>query len=623
MPPPRRGRGRGRGAGRGPSGREAVSTGGAAEEAIDDSPAASPGSPALPAASGGIPSDAPSTAAAVGASSASSTTGAAAASAVAAQAALQHFNPADKASRERVEEVVSAVVAGVVRDRFGAAGAAAFASLLPYMVEMMVQDKASLTSADLLEAGPGQFLVSSGVCSGSGEGSDARWICGAVVERLTRDMSKLAVAAAGSRGPVKLEKSVAIDEALKEAAQQYRNQAAVFQGAASDVSKWTKQKQAGALNAVTDKAARAALRKQKREEALREKQRLKATFEVEESYGFDFGPVNPNTTVLRNDLATDVVLERFDLAHKKDDGTDLLTNASLTIARGRRYGLIGRNGCGKSTFFDAVVKRQIEGVPRDCLVMSTKQHVKGDDRTPLQWLLQAAPQHAALQVRARDLRRAIQVEELRQRQAKELAELDKAAGEDGEDAEEEEEADEEEEEEAGEGQGEQEQEQERESKDSGGGGGRGRGGGRGARGRGRGGGGGGEGRGRGAVTAGGGGGGGGGRGGGGGGGASAKTNAKAADGGGGPAAVAAGNSASEADVARADQEKLQQMRERLREAEEELDILNETQGAEETRARVILRGLGFSEEQLARTATNHLSGGWVAAERSASVFVFF
>ena len=253
----------------------------------------------------------------------------------------------------------------------------------------------------------------------------------------------------------------------------------MLNGATDEVSKWTKQKQAGALHAATDKAQRSAMRKQRREEAARKKLRRQAMFDVELTYGFDFGPVDPTKTAseslfskivrsavkhfsdhgqlpiscfklnmtlnavlsllfqaLRMDLPTDIILENFDLPHKKNDGTDLLSNASLTIARGRRYGLIGRNGCGKSTFFDALVQRAIEGVPSDCLIMSTKQHVKGDERTPLQWLLQAAPQQAAISNQLRELRHEHGLETLKHQQHLEMAELDKqaaTAGTDGED----------------------------------------------------------------------------------------------------------------------------------------------------------------------------------------------
>ena len=312
----------------------------------------------------------------------------------------------------------------------------------------------------------------------------------------------------------------------------YKDQVAVLQGAGDEVSKWTKQKQAGSLNVASGKAQRAALRKQKREEAARRKMRMKAAFEVELTYGFDFGPVDPSTTTsLRMDLPTDVVLERFDLAHKKNDGTDLLSNASLTIARGRRYGLIGRNGCGKSTFFDALVQRQIEGVPTDCLIMSTKQHVKGDSRTPLEWLLQAAPLQASLQSRLRDLRHNVQVEEEKQQQAREMAELELELEDD------------------------QDDDDDKAAGDN-------------------------------SSSAGG-----------------AAKSEKAA-------AARAKMKEKAVEQAAVSANRLKQLVAEVAEVQDELHLLNETQDAEKVRAREILRGLGFSEQQLAHTPTNSLSGGW-------------
>lgn len=326
----------------------------------------------------------------------------------------------------------------------------------------------------------------------------------------------------------------------------YKDQVAVLKGAGDEVSKWTKQKQAGSLNVASGKAQRAALRKQKREEAARRKMRMKAAFEVELTYGFDFGPVDPSTTTsLRMDLPTDVVLERFDLAHKKNDGTDLLSNASLTIARGRRYGLIGRNGCGKSTFFDALVQRQIEGVPTDCLIMSTKQHVKGDSRTPLEWLLQAAPLQASLQSRLRDLRHKVQVEEEKQQQAREMAELDLEL-EDGQD----------DDDDGGD-------DDDDDSNNNAGGG-------------------------------------------------TSKNSSSVGGAAKSEKAAAARAKMKEKAVEQAAESanRLKQLLSEVAEVQDELHLLNETQDAEKVRAREILRGLGFSEQQLAQTPTNSLSGGW-------------
>ena len=47
------------------------------------------------------------------------------------------------------------------------------------------------------------------------------------------------------------------------------------------------------------------------------------------------------------DNAADVRLQNFHLANRKGGGQDLLEDATLILARGRRYGLMGRNGCGK------------------------------------------------------------------------------------------------------------------------------------------------------------------------------------------------------------------------------------------------------------------------------------
>ena len=55
-----------------------------------------------------------------------------------------------------------------------------------------------------------------------------------------------------------------------------------------------------------------------------------------------------------SDNAADVQLVNFYLQNRKGGGPDLLTDANLTLASGRRYGLMGRNGCGKVSFLSDV-----------------------------------------------------------------------------------------------------------------------------------------------------------------------------------------------------------------------------------------------------------------------------
>eukprot|EP00931_Biecheleriopsis_adriatica_P076579 TRINITY_DN50270_c0_g1_i1.p1 TRINITY_DN50270_c0_g1~~TRINITY_DN50270_c0_g1_i1.p1 ORF type:complete len:766 (-),score=170.00 TRINITY_DN50270_c0_g1_i1:38-2311(-) len=85
--------------------------------------------------------------------------------------------------------------------------------------------------------------------------------------------------------------------------------------------------------------------------------------------------------------AIDFHLDRFSLQNKKGSG-DLLNSVSCTFAQGRRYGILGRNGCGKSTFLDAIARREISTVP-SCSIFYVRQEVEGDERKPLEWILQA------------------------------------------------------------------------------------------------------------------------------------------------------------------------------------------------------------------------------------------
>lgn len=56
-------------------------------------------------------------------------------------------------------------------------------------------------------------------------------------------------------------------------------------------------------------------------------------------------------------------------------GPDLLENASFTLVRGRRYGLIGRNGKGKSTLLRGLASRQVGGIPDGLTVHYVSQEV--------------------------------------------------------------------------------------------------------------------------------------------------------------------------------------------------------------------------------------------------------
>ena len=96
-------------------------------------------------------------------------------------------------------------------------------------------------------------------------------------------------------------------------------------------------------------------RRKERQKAIREqmeeeeRQRaLKEAMDILNIDGDNSDGDNPEDMLnAAKDNSADVHLKNFDLPNLRGGGPDLLQNASLTLAKGRRYGLMGRNGCGK------------------------------------------------------------------------------------------------------------------------------------------------------------------------------------------------------------------------------------------------------------------------------------
>ena len=74
-------------------------------------------------------------------------------------------------------------------------------------------------------------------------------------------------------------------------------------------------------------------------------------------------------------------------------GRDLLENATFTLVRGRAYGLIGRNGKGKSTLLRAIASRAVGDIPPELTVHYVSQEVQLDEEklewTPAQFVVHA------------------------------------------------------------------------------------------------------------------------------------------------------------------------------------------------------------------------------------------
>ncbi|KMT12421.1 hypothetical protein BVRB_5g103530 [Beta vulgaris subsp. vulgaris] len=68
-------------------------------------------------------------------------------------------------------------------------------------------------------------------------------------------------------------------------------------------------------------------------------------------------------------------------------GRELIVDGSVTLSFGRHFGLIGRNGTGKTTFLRHLALKAIDGIPKNCQILHVEQEVVGDDTTALQCVL--------------------------------------------------------------------------------------------------------------------------------------------------------------------------------------------------------------------------------------------
>ncbi|PSN29328.1 ATP-binding cassette sub-family F member 3 [Blattella germanica] len=85
-----------------------------------------------------------------------------------------------------------------------------------------------------------------------------------------------------------------------------------------------------------------------------------------------------------NNRAQDIRIENFDVAY---GNRVLLTAADITLAYGRRYGLVGRNGLGKTTLLRMISSGQLR-IPSHISVLHVEQEVVGDDTPALESVLQ-------------------------------------------------------------------------------------------------------------------------------------------------------------------------------------------------------------------------------------------
>jgi len=68
-------------------------------------------------------------------------------------------------------------------------------------------------------------------------------------------------------------------------------------------------------------------------------------------------------------------------------GKVLLNGAEFKLGSGRKYGLIGRNGIGKTTLLYSICRKEFKGLEDAPQILLVEQEVKGDDRTVIETIL--------------------------------------------------------------------------------------------------------------------------------------------------------------------------------------------------------------------------------------------
>ncbi|KAI9814403.1 MAG: hypothetical protein M1827_003259 [Pycnora praestabilis] len=105
-----------------------------------------------------------------------------------------------------------------------------------------------------------------------------------------------------------------------------------------------------------------------------------------QSYEEFFMAVNP--LQLGSDANTKSKDIKVDGVDVSIGGKRILTDTQLTLAYGRRYGLVGQNGIGKSTLLRALSRREL-AIPTHISILHVEQEITGDDTPALQAVLDA------------------------------------------------------------------------------------------------------------------------------------------------------------------------------------------------------------------------------------------
>ncbi|KAJ8520357.1 hypothetical protein ONZ45_g2835 [Pleurotus djamor] len=151
----------------------------------------------------------------------------------------------------------------------------------------------------------------------------------------------------------------------------------INKGKASRVDMKKLEKQEAKLKAKIEKRSR---------RDLYEGSKLLDAHKKQQTYEEMFMKINPlEASAASKNKSKDIHLPSIDVTFGSNR---ILSGATLTLAHGRRYGLIGRNGVGKSTLLRHIAMREVP-VPAHITILFVEQEIVGDDTIAIDSVLKA------------------------------------------------------------------------------------------------------------------------------------------------------------------------------------------------------------------------------------------
>ncbi|KAJ3781841.1 P-loop containing nucleoside triphosphate hydrolase protein [Lentinula aff. detonsa] len=133
------------------------------------------------------------------------------------------------------------------------------------------------------------------------------------------------------------------------------------------------------------KARRLAKIEKRSRRDLYEGSKLLDAHRKQQTYEEMFMKINPLEAAHSRNKSKDIHLPSIDVNFGSNR---ILSGATLTLVYGRRYGLIGRNGVGKSTLLRHIAMREVP-IPAHITILFVEQEIVGDDTIALDSVLKA------------------------------------------------------------------------------------------------------------------------------------------------------------------------------------------------------------------------------------------